>query len=91
MAAQLRAAQGSQLAAVIAAQSAPGLTGPQQGALTASLLEIASAEKVELTDLDAFGPDVYRATMELTAGQNVRTAAMLLVKTPSGLRWAGRN
>ena len=68
-----------------------GLTDVQTLALRATLAEIVNAEAVELARIDRFGDDIYRASLKLTSGGQIRTFTVLLVETGGALRWAGRN
>ncbi len=79
------------LAAAMRAQAAGGLTGAQELALQASLRELIAADGVEVEKVDSFGPQVYRATLRVSAGGQTRAVALLLVVKGDEFRWAGRN
>lgn len=87
---ELRTAGLDGLEALIARAGAD-LPLERRSALTAALRQLIEADDAELIRMDAFGESVYRATFRLTADEGETTAAMLLVETPEGLRWAGMN
>jgi len=57
------------------------------------LESISKADSVRLTDVDSFGPQIYRASMELeSAKKGKSTLTMLLLKTDDEkLLWLGPN
>lgn len=87
----LRSGGEEALEGFLAEHGASGLTDVQRAALRASLTEIVRAESVELTELDRFGRDVYRATLRMTTAGQTKPAYFLLIRSGGRLRWAGRN
>ncbi len=71
--------------------AAPGLEDDRRAALRALFAELVAAAAVELTDLDQFGGQVFRASFELTSAGASRELHVLLVKIDGQLRWAGMN
>lgn len=83
------------LGAHLAAHKADSLNDAQTQALRATLQSIAQAERAELKSVDSFGPQIYRAIIELTNpdAPAPQTLAVLLVRPDEGgpLFWAGAN
>lgn len=87
----LRSAGEGDFADLARKQAVPDLEEQHLAALQAALEQIADAGRANLTRLDRFGKDVYRATIELHDAGGVRQLSMLLVPVEGELRWAKRN
>lgn len=87
---ELKEAGEDKLNEYVAAHGASNLTASQMNGLRYSLALIARSDDVKVERVDAFGKQVYRATLILQP-QNT-TMAMLLVEADNGrLYWAGAN
>lgn len=88
-----RGARQDGLEQTLATTAAPGLSAPQRQALAATLRQIIQAEDARVLRVDAFGPEVYRATFELTTDAGRKETAVLLVAPDDDgkLYWAGKN
>ena len=75
----------------MARQAADGLDEGRAASLAATLRMLAQAEKAELTGLDSFGKDIYRAAIQVDDKGRRRTVYVLLVGDGGDLRWAGMN
>lgn len=76
-----------------ASQSVTDMPKDRLEMLNYSLQSINQANSVTLTDVDAFGPQIYRASMELESAEKGKsTLTMLLLKTDDEkLLWLGPN
>jgi outer membrane murein-binding lipoprotein Lpp len=87
---QLTGLEEEKLADYMAANAATDLDDARMKGLQYCLLQIAKSSSADIGEVDAFGKQVYRATLILQP-QNT-TMAMLLVEADNGrLYWAGAN
>ena len=71
---------------------AADLNAQRTEALRAVLRELQQAQTATLVQLDAFGPQTYRATIELRVDEEPKTVAVLLVAPEEDtFYWAGMN
>ncbi len=68
-----------------------GLAQQRLAALRFMLTQIKQAQSIELTDLDSFGGNIYRASITLELNGRPRHIFALLVEADNKLRWAGPN
>ncbi len=87
----LRKGGQSGLDETIRQRGASGMNPQQAQVLRASLMELVTADKVELVRVDEFGDKIIRGTFKLDTAGKESTVAFLLVQEDDGLRWAGRN
>ena len=91
MIAAVREAGPDRIDAVASEQAAGDLDDRQRQALVAALREVAEADAAELRKLDAYGPDVLRASIELRQADARREVHLLVVRKQDRLLWAGPN
>ncbi len=91
MLAELRSSDSGGIDEALTRQSAADLNQSQAASLRATLTMLAQAEQTELTGLDRFGKDIYRASIQVTNNRSRRSVYILLVDDGDDLRWAGMN
>ena len=91
MLAELRSSGPGGVDEAMAQQAADGLDKGRSASLAATLTMLVRAEQAELTRLDSFGKDIYRAAIQVAYKGRRRSVYVLLVDDGDDLRWAGRN